>query len=81
MKPEEAIKRLKFKTVLMEVNHKMSTDVYELCYAMKLAIDALEKQIPKKMESYYYCPNCGKFITTDYCPECGQAIDWSEVEE
>ena len=59
--------------------------------ATKLAISALEKQIPKKplksdrqeigYSLNYDCPNCGyKFAGTgsvDYCYHCGQALDWS----
>jgi len=60
--------------------------------AFDLAIEALEKQIPKKPEytdeycDFAYCPNCEKgefeFDTNTwemkYCYECGQAIDWSD---
>ena len=58
--------------------------------ALKLAIEALEKQIPKKplhMHKNYYCPICkedGWMLWDDavpndmdeYCGKCGQAIDW-----
>lgn len=52
-----------------------------------LAIEAIEKQIPKKPTDCdgYYCPNCGARVDDDgrgyeqpYCMECSQAIDWSE---
>ena len=60
----------------------------------KLAIEALEKQIPKKplhMHKNYYCPICkedGWMLWDDavpndmdeYCGKCGQAIYW-EVSE
>ena len=62
--------------------------------ALKLAIEALEKQIPKKplhMHKNYYCPICkedGWMMWDDavpndmdkYCGMCGHAIDW-EVSE
>ena len=57
--------------------------------AIDVAIEALEKQIPKKVipfENNPYldaCPCCGriKSIYGDrYCSYCGQRIDWSEVE-
>ena len=62
--------------------------------AISMAIDALEKQIPKKplhMHKNYYCPICkedGWMLWDDaipndmdkYCGMCGQAIDW-EVSE
>ena len=58
--------------------------------ALALAIEALEKQIPKKplhMHKNYYCPICkedGWMLWDDavpndmdkYCGICGQAIDW-----
>lgn len=58
--------------------------------AIKLAIDALEKQVPKKPISnkrgYYDCPNCScnlevvldEVSDIDFCFICGQAIDWTE---
>lgn len=62
--------------------------------ALALAIEALEKQIPKKplhMHKNYYCPICkedGWMMWDDaipndmdkYCGMCGQAIDWSDDE-
>ena len=59
--------------------------------AVDVAIEALEKQIPKKplhMHKNYYCPVCkedGWMLWDDaipndmdkYCGKCGQAIDWS----
>lgn len=57
------------------------------CNAMELAISALEKQIPKKLDldGGVYCPCClhefkANYNTTSYCPNCGQAIDWSDTE-
>lgn len=62
--------------------------------AISIAIDVLEKQIPKKVKSmnesngdYYWldfiCPNCdeaviGQPYRPNNCKHCGQAIDWSE---
>ena len=62
--------------------------------AISMAIEALEKQIPKKplhMHKNYYCPICkedGWMLWDDaipndmdkYCGKCGQAIDWSDDE-
>ena len=62
--------------------------------AISMAIEALEKQIPKKplhMHKNYYCPICkedGWMLWDDaipndmdkYCGKCGQAIDWEENE-
>ena len=52
----------------------------------KLAIESIEKQIPKKSNDYYEdslddeCAVCGTIVfeRDRYCPRCGQAIDWSE---
>lgn len=63
--------------------------------ALKMAISALEKQIPKKpIEDGYYdepaeCPNCGENVINmadnDYhfqhCHYCGQALDWSDSDD
>ena len=63
--------------------------------ALALAIDALEKQIPKKPiireaedsfgnVKHTLCPNCQEteFVFTQpcFCHHCGQALDW-EVSE
>ncbi len=60
--------------------------------ALVLAIEALEKQIPKKPIKLIdwgnnRCPCCGTLYgedgimeNYDYCPDCGQKIDWSDDE-
>ena len=62
--------------------------------ALKTAISAIEKQIPKVAEHedgvWSICPCCGGSVCNDtehavnkevsYCEHCGQAIDWSENE-
>ena len=57
---------------------------------MQVTIEALEKQIPKKVkrEQYFYgtidyCPVCNWLFRDrlNYCPNCGQALDWSEENE
>lgn len=61
--------------------------------AKEKAINALEKQIPKKVvedKKIYLCPNCGASAETDcgddmldyrlnFCDNCGQKLDWSEL--
>ncbi len=61
--------------------------------ACDIAIEALEKQIPKKpiiseeqhirYVTTFECPACnGKFTgfgVAKYCYRCGQALDWSEI--
>ena len=60
-------------------------------WAMELAVEALEKQIPKKVRittSTKRCSVCGRQLSgignihpeRNYCQRCGQAIDW-ETEE
>ena len=57
--------------------------------ASKLAIKALEKQIPKKPKerdcigfNTLVCPECkmALYLYEPYCDNCGQAIDWSDGE-
>ena len=61
--------------------------------AKEKSIEALEKQIPKKVvteRNIYLCPHCGANVETDcgddmldyrlnYCDNCGQKLDWSEL--
>ena len=59
-------------------------------YAIDLAIEALDKQIPKKptMGKYGHteCACCGWIVESfcgdleqyPFCPNCGQAIDWED---
>ena len=46
--------------------------------AFQMAINALEKQIPKKRDSYN-CPVCSHYFEDGecftYCPECGQRLE------
>ena len=47
----------------------------------ELAIEALEKQIPKvEFQGEHRKCICGSFAVGEYCFKCGQRIDWS-VEE
>ena len=63
--------------------------------AMEIAINALEKQIPKKpmisydervKENWCSCGVCAfgfgwkRTIHYKYCPDCGQKLDWSDEE-
>jgi hypothetical protein len=49
---------------------------------MNIVIEALEKQIPKKVNKILnkvVCPTCKTFAElSPYCRYCGQALDWSE---
>ena len=64
--------------------------------ALGLAIQALEKQMPKKVVPRHIrkydgfddgeCPTCGNSVLRDgfsndvYCDYCGQKLDWSDEE-
>ena len=89
MTPQEVIDILKIFT----------TDKFQRCTssefddAIYVAIEALEKQIPKKpvdnpKDGWFECPNCGLIVWVYYgtgekhhC-ECGQALDydWEVIE-
>ena len=62
-----------------------------LCEALDMAVDALEKQMPKRPlkkrivnDGYaweWVCPNCHIVkVTTEeqFCDDCGQRLDWSD---
>ena len=51
----------------------------------KLAIDALERQVPQQPTRYgkdlWDCAFCGRVLrrySHNYCPKCGRKIDWEE---
>lgn len=88
MKESEASKILK-----AEIVHHPECSIF--AEALGLAIQALEKQIPKKVVKdgkwSYKCPCCGECAETDcgdafydyqldYCNGCGQKLDWSDEE-
>ena len=82
MTNEEAIKNINaLNTVCSQ------KDFYDAEFesALALAIEAIEKQIPKKPyweHGVWHCKSCGLYIFNDesFCPVCGQAIDWSDDE-
>lgn len=82
MSPNEAIGALKL------INLKGVHPFYdweEMLEVRDIAINALEKQMPKKLkdDGWLYCPICGRDVLMDrfnYCPDCGQALDWSDAE-
>ena len=78
MTAEEAIKTIQVAIAEVEWNYPLDYSV-----AFETAIEALEKQIPKKLkdDGWLYCPICGRDVLMDrfnYCPDCGQALDWRE---
>lgn len=58
-------------------------------WAMEIAVEAMKKQIPRRVRittSTKRCGNCGRQLSgignihpeRNYCVKCGQAIDWEE---
>lgn len=79
MTESEAIKVIK--------NNRPTSGYTMLNEALGIAINALDKQIPKKPTKDKYvleldfCPMCGTEVTNcNYCPLCGQKIDQGELE-
>lgn len=96
MKENEAIEKLKNMRLFMQIEDKsndckFTEDDYK---ANEMAIQALEKQIPKKpvksekqvvrYVNTYYCPICNLGITgtniAKWCYHCGQKLDWNDEE-
>ena len=91
MTAEEAIKTIQVAIAEVEWNYPLDYSV-----AFKTAIEALEKQIPKKPineECYYVCPRCRDDLGVSdddifiyelsmpkYCSNCGCKLDWTEVK-
>ena len=87
MTESEAIKILQ-RDLQIQLENKALPDGIE---AIQIAIQALEKQIPKKPIFYahdYYCSVCNSLVGNNefewkrfkYCDTCGQKFDWSDEE-
>ena len=74
MTNEKALKDLKRQVELWG----KGTDFAYSLPPLKIAIKALEKQIPKK--PFQACGHA-TYSTMNYCPICGQALDWSDTGE
>ena len=80
MTNEEVIENLKYL-----ISDDCTGTQHDFVKEIKIAIESLEKQIPKKPYWEYggcHCKSCGLDVLSDecFCPLCGQAIDW-EVDE
>lgn len=77
--------------ILKANEERKSTTNYLRC--KHTAIEALEKQIPKKPKGdyhsvpHYRCPSCNSAVKVfedaheyHWCLYCGQALDWSDEE-
>ena len=81
MTAEEAIKTIQIAIAKVEWNYPLDYSI-----AFETAIEALEKQIPKKVTKSV-CPSCNRIFLFrhgekrkgDYCDNCGQALDWSDT--
>ena len=91
MTNEESIKELKERYLGMSA-YSDREQFQKANQALDMAIEALEKQIPKEVVikkidegiELRYCPRCHvRFIRSGmkYCVECGQALGWREDEE
>ena len=88
--------RLQLKSIYEDCNDELC-DSCNLCYAqgttgehiksIEIAIQALEKRIPKKPKERdcigfdtLACPECkmALYLYEPYCDNCGQKIDWSD---
>lgn len=83
-----------YNEAIAEVRFNMSTiglkesSVKKVVKARDLAIQALEKRIPKKPDftedkEFALCPCCngkGLLDKQKYCDNCGQKLDWSDEE-
>ncbi|MBQ5674466.1 MAG: hypothetical protein IIV45_05170 [Lachnospiraceae bacterium] len=86
MTVQEAIKAIE--------NNRPTHGYTILCEALDMAIEALEKQIPKKVDTtgnsdndFYICPVCKErleaidafvLLEEPYCSNCGQKLDWGD---
>lgn len=91
MTAEEAIKTIQVAIAEVEWEYPLDYSI-----AFETAIEALEKQVPKKPineECYYICPCCRDDLGVSdddifiyelsmpkYCSNCGRVLDWTEVK-
>ena len=86
MTESEAIKETRFNMSTIGLSNEAAKRVVE---ARDMAINSLEKQIPKKPIFYahdYYCSVCNSLVGNNefewkrfkYCDTCGQKLDWSD---
>ena len=50
-------------------------------WAAEIAVEAMKRQIPKRVADGKSCPNCGKDMWMEeykFCPDCGQKIDYGD---
>lgn len=92
MNAQEALARIKEHR---DIHFHNELNAIYITEALDMAIEALEKQVPKRVILGYdeqdsiCCPNCkGELMSMywydhwkcNYCELCGQALDWSDEE-
>ena len=80
MTNEEVIENLKYL-----ISDDCTDTQHDFVKEIKIAIEALEKQTPKKPYWEYgvwHCKSCGFDVFRDdfFCHICGQEIDWEDDE-
>ena len=92
MTTDEAIEIIESLYVTMSMWLGSSEEARQRNEAIKMAVDALKKQIPMKPTGEHYahmrCPSCNHRIPSgqgsssrrrdNWCNYCGQAINWSK---
>ena len=87
MNIQETIENLKYL-----ISDDCTDNQMDFVEEIETAINALEKQIPKKpipteeqhirYSMSYVCPLCGHYFSgtgiANYCYHCGQALDWKD---
>lgn len=75
------------------VHQQKEHGAFYITEALNMAVDALEKQIPKKPKGNvwgYTCPTCGEKqidnaedvnLCYPHCFNCGQRLDWGTIDE
>lgn len=82
----DTIHRQNKKVAVDYTKGKDVTVITLLCEEAEVAIKALYKQVPKKIDRVgNKCPVCKCYLASEpvedhYCFNCGQAIDWSAEE-
>ena len=92
---EQAITELaELVCVISTKDEKAKFNIADVINGLTMAIECMEKSIPKKPLQYkevigngYTCSECGwllgtgqSAIGTKHCYNCGQKIDWSEYD-
>lgn len=78
---EDAIARIQDHN---RVHQQKEHGAFYITEALNMAVEALEKQIPKKAipcspnSTWSKCPVCGDTYIDEYCGKCGQRLDWGD---